>query len=502
MTRAFRPPFAAFLALAPLPVAALTPDEAWQAMQDAAGEGVTITAASESSAGGTLTVEGIEIRFEDSSTEDVTTTTVALVDRMTFADAGGGAVGIGLPEGIPVTVTTTTPDGDGGVSFDVTQTGLVLTASGTPDAIAYDYAADTLSLVLGEIVSPPPEDGEEAQEFDLTGEMTLTAVSGQTTGEEGAGSFAADLLSLDVSGSEAETPGSFALTASAENVTSDSTGGVGIFAGPEAMVALLESDETLTSSLGYGPFTYEITVEDPESGDMRITGGADRSGVTATLGDGGIDYTGGTEGGRFALSGSAIPLPEVTAEMERSEWAFRMPLAETEAAQPFGLTLGFDGLTIGEGVWSMFDPAGQLSRDPASLKLALSGLGRWDVNIFAPDADAQITGGTPGEVESLSIDEIALDLLGVVLDGSGAFTFATGADGVPVPEGSISLTLTGAEDLIDTLVQMGVVPEDQATGARMMLGLFATPGDEPDTLTSDIEFGADGSITANGQRLR
>ena len=49
---------------------------------------------------------------------------------------------------------------------------------------------------------------------------------------------------------------------------------------------------------------------------------------------------------------------------------------------------------------------------------------------------------------------------------------------------------------------MGLIPEDQAVGARLMLGLFARPGDGPDTLVSTIEMKEDGSILANGQRIR
>ncbi len=39
-------------------------------------------------------------------------------------------------------------------------------------------------------------------------------------------------------------------------------------------------------------------------------------------------------------------------------------------------------------------------------------------------------------------------------------------------------------------------------GARMMMGLFAQPGDGPDTLVSTIEVKEDGSVLANGQRIK
>ena len=50
--------------------------------------------------------------------------------------------------------------------------------------------------------------------------------------------------------------------------------------------------------------------------------------------------------------------------------------------------------------------------------------------------------------------------------------------------------------------KMGLVPEEQAMGARMMMGLFARPGDGEDTLVSTIEVQEDGSVLANGQRIR
>jgi len=50
-------------------------------------------------------------------------------------------------------------------------------------------------------------------------------------------------------------------------------------------------------------------------------------------------------------------------------------------------------------------------------------------------------------------------------------------------------------------MSMGILPEEQAMGARMMLGLFATPTGD-DELSSKIEVNAEGQVLANGQRLR
>ncbi|MEL6412108.1 MAG: DUF2125 domain-containing protein, partial [Pseudomonadota bacterium] len=74
--------------------------------------------------------------------------------------------------------------------------------------------------------------------------------------------------------------------------------------------------------------------------------------------------------------------------------------------------------------------------------------------------------------------------------------------GFPAPDGAIDLSLVGGNGLLDKLVAMGLVPEEQATGARLMLGLFTVPGTEADSLTSKIEVRPDGQVLANGQRLR
>ncbi len=55
--------------------------------------------------------------------------------------------------------------------------------------------------------------------------------------------------------------------------------------------------------------------------------------------------------------------------------------------------------------------------------------------------------------------------------------------------------------LIDNLIAMGVLPDDQAMGFRMMLGMFTRPGAGGDQVTSLIEF-RDGGIFANGQPLQ
>ena len=104
------------------------------------------------------------------------------------------------------------------------------------------------------------------------------------------------------------------------------------------------------------------------------------------------------------------------------------------------------------------------------------------------------------------MNTLVVDAAGARLEGQGDVTFdntdQTTFPGMPKPVGAVDLSLVGGNGLLDKLVGMGMLPEEQAMGARMMMGLFAVPGTEPDTLSSKIEFTEDGQVLANGQRIK
>ena len=106
----------------------------------------------------------------------------------------------------------------------------------------------------------------------------------------------------------------------------------------------------------------------------------------------------------------------------------------------------------------------------------------------------------------MTLKTLLVDAAGAKLSGTGDFTFdntdlAT-FGGVPRPTGAVDLQLAGANGLLDKLVAMGLLPQEQAMGARMMMGLFAVPGEAEDTLSSKIEINDQGHVLANGQRIQ
>jgi len=107
----------------------------------------------------------------------------------------------------------------------------------------------------------------------------------------------------------------------------------------------------------------------------------------------------------------------------------------------------------------------------------------------------------PGELRSMTLNELEVSFGGAELTGTGDVNFASGQM-MPIPVGAVELNLTGANGLIQSLTEGGLLPPDQAGMARGMLGMFAVPGASADSFTSTIDFGADGSITANGVPLQ
>ena len=245
-------------------------------------------------------------------------------------------------------------------------------------------------------------------------------------------------------------------------------------------------------------------------------GNADSMSSTASMTSAGISFAMSSEGMSYgtkstgldvSFSGSDIPLPQLRLKLAETGFGLTMPVAKSETPQDVALLVRLVGLEVEDVIWGMIDPTGQLPHDPATLIVDLKGTANWLVDIMSPDAESQMGSmGMPGELHTLDIDELELTAIGASLTGTGGFTFDNTDmmtwGGMPAPDGTVNLQLVGANALIDKLVAMGLLPQDQAMGAKMMMGLFAKPGNGPDTLTSEIKVTKDGHIFANGQQLQ
>lgn len=451
----------------------------------------------QSRSGDTLTVDSLvaTIAVPDGSME-------ITVGGAMFRELGDGTVEITYPDEIPFAISGTSAEGE---PFDleasIRQTNTRTVASGIPEELRYDFASDSFVVTDLRIMTPG-----DAEMPDMDVDITLTGLTGfmEFVGGGTVRDYVADFSFAGMTGSAAGTPpegeeGSFEVKFDATDlkVTYDgkvapqepmSTPGEAILAG------------NVTRGTGtHGPITYSIIGDGPQ-GNFEVATAAASGDLEFSMDENGLDYGGTSRDVTLTMGGSVMPLPPLTFRMAESGGRLLMPLIPSEDSQDFALVMNFDGLEIDQMLWNMIDPVGQIPRDPATLVVDLGGEVVMTEDVFDPEVAETMT-APPGQINAVDINSIVLRLAGAELTGDGAFTF-NNETGMPVPAGTLNMMLKGGNGLLDTLVGMGLVPEEQAMMARMFTGMFARPGTGPDTLVSTIEVQEDGAVLANGQRVR
>ncbi len=384
------------------------------------------------------------------------------------------------------------------------QPDLSVVASGGDGAVTYDFSGSQVTVsVPGLTVNGEP--------LEMTADIVASDFVGTYVMTEGemaniTSELTAASVTVDIDAKEPGGDGAFAMDAEFAELVATSEGNLGMMSAMEDLPVLLASGFTTAGEFTHGAATYAIDFQD-DSDAFQMQGSSDAGRLAIDLDADAISYEVGNSGLAFTMSGSDIPLPEIAASFAEFGVGFLMPLSKSEEPQDFGMNLTLDGLQVSDMIWGLADPSGALPHDPATLIVDVSGQANWLVDIMDAEAAEMMGDEMPAELHTLDLNELRVALAGALLTGMGAFTFDNSDletfDGLPAPTGTIDLTLVGGNALIDTLVAMGLLPEDQAMGARMMLGLFARPGDGEDTLTSKIEVdGATGAISANGQRLQ
>lgn len=476
----------------------VTPEEVWASWQALTERmGYTLAAESETRDGNMLTLTGItsEITMPEGDM-------VATIGEVTMTDRGDGTVGISISEDYTLSMAMD-PASGAAVDFDiaVTQSNLSMIASGTPDAIDYDYSADSLGVAMG-----PVEADGEAVPVDMKMDFGNVVGDYRTSGgdvPEITSNMTADTMSLVMAVSDPDGNGALNMNVQIADIAALSEGALPMLGNMTDLSKMVAAGLVSKGGMTHGAATYDISFADgSDSFDLAAT--ADGGRLDFGLSGDGIDYAVGATGLDVTMSGSEIPFPQITFAAGETLTRFAFPVVPSDEATPFATELRFVDFSIGEQIWAMIDPAGVLPRDPATVVLDLSGMLRLTEDIFAADAPPPM--GPPGEVDALELNALEVSVAGASLTGSGSIdvdnTQPGMAPGMPKAVGAIDLQLVGGNGLIDKLVQMGLLPEDQAMGARMMMGLFARPGDGADTLVSKIEITEDGGILANGQRIQ
>ncbi|MEO9685706.1 MAG: DUF2125 domain-containing protein [Tateyamaria sp.] len=476
----------------------------WKSYMESNGYDVT---ASEITQGNTLTVNDMTLEFDLS--KDVGDGTVAVtMDTVRFVEQGDGSVAMELPALTSIDIETTTVDGD---TFAATvtyeQTDPVMTATGDPDALTYDYKSPKLSMELADLtVNGTPISSDVARiGVNMTDiAYTLKTSVAELRNIEQAMTLGA--LGYDLAFADPEGDGNVKLAGEITGITVSGSGDLPTDSNPNDLNAMLNDGLGFQANLASVGGNFSLSFSSPD-GSGTANSASEGGEINLAIDTDGLLYNAMQRNVDFNMLVTEFPLP-LSFSANEVGTGIVMPLQKAPEEQGFGFNLSLGDFTMSDVIWSLFDPSNQLPRDPASLLVDLSGKAKVLFDFLDPTQALVLeqTGAAPGELNALTLNKLELDAAGAKLTGSGDFTFdnsdLTTFDGVPRPLGGLDLSLVGGNGLLDKLVAMGLVPEQQAMGARLMMGLFAVPGDAPDTLDSRIEINPEGHVLANGQRIR
>lgn len=476
-------------------LADLTARDIWDSWLDSMkSAGVTVTTGSISDVAGRMTVSDLEITVE--MTDGLATTSVA---DLTFIEAADGSVRIEPAPVYDMRFETRAEDEVFVMPMTLRHEDLVMIATGDPDAISYTYDARSVEVTSGAVtVNDAPYDLEVTMGFDtLSGRYDVIEGDPQSFASVFDAGAVAMSLSIDDPNEATRADIAFAM----QGLASASNGTLSPFVQGDHMEMLLRDGAYSEGSARFGSQSFRMDATG-DGNEVKLESSSETGSLDFRMDGEGLRYSGGNTGVAMSLLPGPMA-PPISLTIAETEGAVHMPLLSGEETQEFALQMKLGGVEVPEALWSMIDLTGVLPRDPAQVELDISGTGQLGFDLLDPEAMEQIESGnfTPGELETVTLNALRLSVAGADVEGSGEVA-VNNSGPMPVPSGTVDLRLTGINALIDNLVTIGIVPEEQAMGARMMLGLFARAGETEDELLSTIELREDGSVLANGQRIR
>ncbi|MFN3274765.1 MAG: DUF2125 domain-containing protein [Paracoccus sp. (in: a-proteobacteria)] len=518
----FRPLATSALALilgAGAALADLTPAQVWENVERSLTDaGSEVEIGSRDDSGDRLVLEDVVLRAPAEAEGRFSVT----FPRMVFEDAGDGQVRSVVEGDMQFVARSTDMSGEeSGFDMVVQMPGNETISSGTVDDMRHVYtipelrltgsAADsegeapvTVSMtdIAGNQTIRLLEDGGNEQTYEISAAAMDMTIAAESTATE-----IDDAAEGEDSATDGTAPGatdSFEGTFRIENMTitgeGTTPGGVAGFDVDPAEALRAGMDGTATFAVGPMTGAFKSMTSDyaGQQQEGRGSFSAESGELTAALSAAGLTLDTKGVNSNVKIQSSGMDMMPVSYGM--AEWAFGLvlPMLADEAEQPFGLTYRIGGLTLDDALWSIFDPEAKLPRDPANLDIDIDGQAVLVADLMDPEAvEAE---DMPFLPRSLTVNRMSLDAVGASAEVTGALTFG---DDPTQPVGSITGNFTGIDALMDTMVAMGLLPQEQLMGTRMMMAMFARPVDgDANRLRTEMEFREDGSIFANGQQVK
>lgn len=480
-------------------LADVTPEQVWENWKSLSGSyGQTLTTTSEAREGDALVVKGIAVTSAQDGAEAVVS-----MDQLTLTDKGDGTVEMTMSDGSKVTVKTPASGemAETTTHVSVLNPGMSVLVSGSPEEMRYDFTGPSVTIKLDGI-----EGGKDVPP-DMKAEAVLTGLKGNylvAGGDSKALSSNATLdgAAITIAGSNPEDGSKINAVVNVAGITAMSNSA--ILGDMANIAAALKAGARMDGSVAYQSASFDMTVTD-QNGETKAQGTNAGGDLTFALDAAKLAYGGTAKDANFTVSGGQIPFPQVNLAYKEGAFNLVAPVSKSDTPADFAFMMKLADLTISDEIWGMIDPTAQLPRDPMTVHLDTKGTVKLTTDLMDEAAMAALQ-GAPGELQSLNINALQVKLAGADVTGDGALTFdntdMTTFGGAPAPTGTVNLKAVGLNGLLDKLMAMGLVPEDQMMGARMMLGMFAKVVEgEPDTMTSNIEF-KDKHFFVNGMQLQ
>ena len=491
-------------------LADVTSQQVWDGLRTAMTASGFKISASEARNGNRLTIGDLQMsrRVQDPGS-DASGTISLSVSSLQFLDKGDGTVTVVLPDQIPVILYVNSPeDGAFDVQFDLTQRNLVIRASGKPDEIRHDYAAEAVGLDLRKLVL----DRTEVPGADVHADLSLVNVSGTSISAIQTDRNYTQNLNIGRMSYQA----SISLPGPSETSYNLSGLTTGLeFTGTTALPLILNWSDPLAVLMDGAGFDatwrYDQTESDissVESGEQyqqssKITAGSGR----LALNNQRLLYKGTSAESNLFLVMDQLPFP-ISLSLAKAAANVLLPLTASPTAQPFNLGLSLSDFVMSDMLWALFDYDEILPRDPISLALEISGTAKVLLDIFSPGAIEALGQDDfmPFELEDIDIGRLHLAGGGAALEGAGHFEFDNSDfetfEGMPRPRGRFETELKGGNRLLDRLIEIGLIQQSDAMAMRMMLSMFTIPGEGNDILKMLLEVTEEGRVLSNGQRIR
>ena len=453
-----------------------------------------------SRSGDTLTVSEIQVFGGYSADQG---STQLLVSTLSFVENSDGSVTVVMPESIPVVSIFKDANGNQATSTSEYKfEDLDVLASGDPDQLQYDVTAAAIKLISSGIQF----DDDTLADDLFSGEFSVNNVTGTSTAliaqtRTLAQDYQAESLTYEIVAKDPESIGQGRVTGDIRGVAFSGTAQTPL----QTLKALdfntmLKNGFSAEGTITTGPTTVQIASTDT---DMPLQGSfvSAASNLDIQVGPQGITYSGQQTDLQVTLEPGMMPFP-LNFGAKTAGGNLTFPVQKSDTPSNFALGLNFDGITLSDSIWTLLDPSAQIPRDPATLILGLNGTAKVLYDLLDPSAFTD-AGTVPGTLETANLETLQLSVGGAELTGTGAFTFDnSNPASPPMPVGRVDLRLDGANGLLDRLVASGLLPQEQAMAARLMMGLLAVPLAQPDSLSSRIEINEQGHVLANGQRIQ